>query len=128
MGVIISELNIRDAVTLDSVIFDELCCILDDSICEIVQMYFEDTPQALAELHVASDKSDAKALREVAHRLKSSCGNIGAVKLQRISEKIEVIGREGKTIESQSLIALAELEFGRVEEVIREKYPQFYTV
>jgi HPt (histidine-containing phosphotransfer) domain-containing protein len=128
MGVVTNQLYIHDAVTLDSVIFDELCCILDDSICEIVNMYFEDTPQALAELHVASDKGDAKALREVAHRLKSSCGNIGAVKLQMITEQIEIIGRKGKTEESQSLIALAEIEFSRVEEVLRERHPHLCKV
>jgi HPt (histidine-containing phosphotransfer) domain-containing protein len=121
--VVTTQLYFHDAVTLDSVVFDELSSILDDTICEIVNMYLEDTPQALAELHVANDQGDAKALWESAHRLKSSCANIGAIKLQKISEQIEIIGRQGGTKESQSLIALAKIEFSRVEKTLREKYP-----
>ena len=60
---------------------------------EIAGLFLEDYPKALAELHEAAAKQDAKAVERTAHGLKGSVANFGAQAAVDAAFTIERMGR-----------------------------------
>ena len=50
-----------------------------DYIGELVQAYFDDTPQLLSKLQQAVEQQDCEAFRQAAHSIKSTCNSFGAL-------------------------------------------------
>jgi len=87
----------------------------DDSFLrDLVQIFLEDTPRRIAEIHTALAMADGRALTIAAHSLKGSAANFGAKPLRDLCERVELCGKKGALEEVPAqLPALAE-EFGRV--------------
>ena len=83
------------AVDLDA--FVEMKELMGDTFDEIIAMCLESFPEQNAKLAIAISDDDAEQVFNIAHRLKSSCGSIGAFGLAEKIEVIERIGREGST-------------------------------
>jgi HPt (histidine-containing phosphotransfer) domain-containing protein len=62
---------------------------------ELIGIFLEDTAQRLASLGQAVDAGDAKAVREAAHTIKGSSGNMGATGMQHVAEHLERMAKEG---------------------------------
>lgn len=60
---------------------------------ELVDIFLEDSAKQLAHLEQALSKRDVKTLERVAHTLKSSCANLGAVEMSRLCFEMEKRGR-----------------------------------
>ena len=86
---------------------------------ELVEMFLDDTPMRLASIREAVEVSDAKALEAAAHSLKSSCGNLGAIKLADLCRDLERLGREGQLEGASSLSKQSTDEFARVHDALR---------
>ena len=61
---------------------------------EIVQLVREQLPTIRRELNTATDARDASKLRRIAHTLKSSADNIGAVPCAIVANKVEQLAKE----------------------------------
>ncbi len=82
---------------MDAGAFAEMKELMGSSFIEIITMCLQNLPQQLIQVDAAIKSQDADALFNVAHKMKSSCGSIGAFGLAEKIEVIELIGRDGTT-------------------------------
>ncbi|HEX8209821.1 MAG TPA: Hpt domain-containing protein [Longimicrobium sp.] len=71
---------------------------------QIVEMFLARAPDQIAAALAAAERGDAEEVRKVAHTLKSSAGQLGAVTLQRFCQDAE---RRAEAGEGSSLVPLA---------------------
>lgn len=98
-----------------------------DVLSQIVHLYLEKAPQWLDLLREAVTRNDASAIFRLAHSLKSSSGNVGAVTLVELCQELEVMGRTQSTAEAPGTFAAIEAEYARVREALAaelHKQPQ----
>lgn len=77
----------------------------DGLLHKILQAFLESAETNVHQLEQAIVKSDADGLRQTAHALKSSSGNIGAESLSAIFKQLEADGRSGEFTHAKSLQA-----------------------
>ena len=77
--------------------FAEMKELMGETFSEIISMCLESLPEQNDKLALAISNNDPEQIFNIAHRLKSSCGSIGAFGLAEKAEVIERIGREGST-------------------------------
>ena len=82
---------------MDAGAFAEMKELMGDAFNEVISMCLKSLPEQLAHVETAIKTQDADALFNVAHKMKSSCGSIGAFGLAEKIEAIELIGRDGST-------------------------------
>ncbi len=75
--------------------FTEMKELMGDTFGEIISVCLETLPEQNEKLALAIETDDAEQVFNIAHRLKSTCGTIGAFGLAEKVELIERIGREG---------------------------------
>jgi len=76
---------------------------------EIAELFLEDYPNSLNELHEAVDKRDARMLERSAHGLKGSVSNFGARRAVEAALQLETMGREQKLVEVEQVLHTLEL-------------------
>ena len=75
-----------------------------DLVRELVASFEVNVTQQLPELEQAVRRDDAETARFIAHRLRGSCGNIGARRMEFLCERLEQLGRAGVTIGAMELV------------------------
>jgi CheY-like chemotaxis protein len=93
---------------------------------ELVALFRADAPKQLGALWRAITDSDAYALREAAHRFRSSLDNLGARHMSELCERLESLGREGSSEGAAALMAELDREYERVRwalDQLREPAP-----
>jgi two-component system, sensor histidine kinase and response regulator len=83
-------------------------------LAELAGLFLEDVPPQLEALREATEGGDASSVQRVAHTLKGSCGNMGAVRMATICAELEDVGRSGELERAQVVVERLEAEFGRV--------------
>jgi PAS domain S-box-containing protein len=78
--------------TLDDRIINDLREI--EALEEVIEIYLNTAPDLLEKIASAIDNHDPLALRTSAHSLKSISGTIGANKLFKVCQQLEMIGRK----------------------------------
>ena len=81
---------------------------------QILQAYQESTTTLVGQLSRAMAESDAETLRKVAHSLKSSSANVGAVRLSALLAELESRGRQNQLEEAPPICEQAITEYNRV--------------
>jgi HPt (histidine-containing phosphotransfer) domain-containing protein len=82
---------------MDAGAFAEMKELMGNSFVDIISMCLQNLPEQLVQIEAAIKSQDADALFDITHKMKSSCGSIGAFGLAEKIEAIELIGREGST-------------------------------
>ncbi len=100
---------------MDAGAFAEMKELMGDTFKEIVSMCLQTLPEQTKQLEIAISSDNAEDVFNIAHRIKSSCGSIGAFGLAEKAESIELIGRQGSTHGANE--AFAELQ-SSLEEVL----------
>ena len=85
---------------------------------KVVSLYLETSQELLEKLRAAIDKTDAKALAEAAHALKSSSANVGATVLAELCKQLETMGRQDDIDGASSLLDQLNAEYHRVVEAL----------
>ncbi len=85
-------------VAINAQAFSEMKELMGDSFVDIISICLETLPEQNEKLAIAIEADDAEQVFNIAHRLKSSCGTIGAYGLAEKAEIIERIGRKGSTV------------------------------
>ena len=80
---------------------------------ELVSIFADYAAQQLAAMAAAAERDDAEALRQAAHALRSSSGNLGAVRLRELCRQAERAAAQGDT--AAAAAALPEMRAARVE-------------
>lgn len=82
---------------MDTNAFAEMKELMGDAFTDIISMCLQSLPEQSMQLALAIKNDDADQLFNIAHRMKSSCGSIGAHGLAEKAETLELIGRNGST-------------------------------
>ncbi|VAW54647.1 hypothetical protein MNBD_GAMMA06-521 [hydrothermal vent metagenome] len=93
---------------MNTAAFAEMKELMGESFTDIISMCLQTLPEQLAEIETAIQNQDADILFKTSHKMKSSCGSIGAFGLAEKIEVIELIGRDGSTQGAND--ALAEIQ------------------
>jgi CheY-like chemotaxis protein len=86
----------------------------DDLLQAIVASFHTNINESLPELERAARAGEADTTRFIAHRLRGTCGNVGAMRMQFLFGRIEEIGRAGVTTGTSELIGDLWSEYARV--------------
>ena len=81
---------------------------------ELIEAYTSSAISHLSEAQIAITKSDAKSLREAAHALKSSSGNLGALQFADLCDELETTAQSGDIESSKPLLDKVMDEYQRV--------------
>ncbi len=106
-----------DGPTIDPLVFDGLRVLSDEDdpgfLSRIIGHFLADTPTRLTTLGAACRKGRAEDVQRIAHSLKGSASNLGALGLARMCDQVVLAARDGlETV--PALLAELELEFQRV--------------
>jgi two-component system, sensor histidine kinase and response regulator len=80
---------------------------------ELIEMFFDDVPSQLEALQEAMKAGDAHFVERVAHTLKGSCGNIGALRMVAICAELQDIGASKDLSRAPELLGHLKAEFER---------------
>jgi two-component system, sensor histidine kinase and response regulator len=81
---------------------------------ELIEMFFDDVPSSQLEaLQEAMKAGDAHFVERVAHTLKGSCGNIGALRMAAICAELQDIGASKDLSRAPELLEHLKAEFER---------------
>ena len=87
---------------------------------ELVQIFFQEYPQLLAELRRAVEQQDARSVTLYAHRLKGCLRYFGTNRAGEIALEIEKLGRQEKALEAQAKYAALEHAVERLVSALHE--------
>lgn len=87
----------------------------DEFLREIAGIFFEDTPQRLAELDQSLQEGDVAKFTRAAHSIKGSSSNLGALALRAAAEKLEHHARGHGLKDVAPLLAEVKEQFTRAQ-------------
>ena len=96
------EHPILDAAKLQSI--KDLADGDDEFFVELTDLFFERAPLLLNEMKDALSAQDAYKFERSSHALKGTSGNLGAMKMMKICEELETMGRNGTLEGAQELL------------------------
>ncbi len=91
-----------------------------DYIGELVQAYFEETPQLLSNLRQALGKQNCEEFRRAAHSIKSTSNSFGALDLGAEARELEMMGREEKLEGAAPKVEALEANYLVVKQALEE--------
>ncbi len=94
-------------------VLDELREIAGAETATIIDVFLDDTSPVVRKLQEAALVPDLEQLRELAHSLKSSSANVGAMALSAAARRIELDARAGTLDRPAVMVALVIAEFAR---------------
>lgn len=87
---------------------------------ELIGLYMEDAPVRMRTIRDAVERRDASALAASSHALRSSSGNVGAMRVAEICAKLETMGREGTTEGAPAMVEELMNEYGCAMRALRD--------
>ena len=87
----------------------------DEFLREIAGIFFDDTPQRIAELDRSLVAADLTTFTRAAHSIKGSSSNVGAMALRMAAEKLEHQARTQGLAGVEALVGEVKTEFGRAQ-------------
>ncbi len=91
-----------------------------DYIMEVIQVYFDETPQLLSDLKAALEKQDCETFRRSAHSIKSTSNSFGALNFGAQARELEMMGREGKLDGASPKVETLLADFAGVKKALEE--------
>ena len=110
-----------DKSVIDRNVLDNLLEAVDgdgEFLAELLETYFEDTPQQFSAMHAALDTANSDDFRRAAHSLKSNSANFGAMVLSDKAKQLEDIGKEGQLDQAAAPLGEAEAEYVKVKSAL----------
>jgi len=85
-----------------------------DILNELIELFLDDVPPQLVVLREAVVGGNADSVERVAHTLKGSCGNMGAIRMAKVCEQLQEVGASEDLMKAPTLLDQLEAEFDRV--------------
>lgn len=108
-----SRVGSKPQPVLDRDVLDELHAVIGDAAIQIVSVFLDDAPAMVQQLQQVAQSGDEPRLQAVAHSLKSSSANVGALSLSAVAQRIEREARGGSLQRPAVAVALLVAEFAR---------------
>jgi CheY-like chemotaxis protein/HPt (histidine-containing phosphotransfer) domain-containing protein len=96
--------------TLDLEVVRDLLDVMGDEFTDLVRVYLEDTPKALAALEQADGRGSVDGLIAPSHSLKSTSANLGAIGLSELAKRLEHGARSGTLSASEATVIVGEIK------------------
>lgn len=106
---------------LDSESLETLIDLMDgdeEILLDLIETSLESNADLLAALIESVDKQDANGVREAAHSLKSSNGQVGATAFADLCLSMEMMGKDGDVSSAPDLLEQVKLEADKVEKAL----------
>ena len=92
---------------MDATAYAEMKSMMGDAYRDVIDLCLQTFPEQLSEIQNGISDNNAESVFAAAHRLKSSCGSIGAYGLAERAQTVEMVARDGSAdIPEQALDAL----------------------
>lgn len=101
--------------------FDDMRDLLEEDFVDLIQVYFIDSQQCIADLRSAQQKDDNANGYEIAHALKGASANLGATQLMHLSGQLQEACRERLISDKAELIEAVAVALQRVEQEINQR-------
>ncbi|CAG0930770.1 partial two-component system, NarL family, sensor histidine kinase EvgS, partial [Planctomycetaceae bacterium] len=88
----------------------------------ILQSFLEDAPQRIVTMWHGLETGDAEKFFAAAHSLKGISGNLGAMIMMSMCQRLQTVGHSGMLTGAESMIRELEAEFETVQSELRETY------
>jgi HPt (histidine-containing phosphotransfer) domain-containing protein len=101
---------------IDRTVLDSLLQSLggdQEFFAELLETFFEDSPQQIAAMQAALPAGNAEELRRAAHTLKSNSASFGAMALSARCKALEMMGKAGSLEGAGTEIALVAADYDR---------------
>jgi signal transduction histidine kinase/CheY-like chemotaxis protein/HPt (histidine-containing phosphotransfer) domain-containing protein len=95
---------------LDTEVVRDLLDVMGDEFTDLVRVYLEDTPKALAALDQAANRGHVEGLIAPSHSLKSTSANLGAIGLSELAKRLEHGARAGSLGAPEALAIVGEIK------------------
>lgn len=92
-----------------------------DFLTELIDIYLEDASVLVAEIERKTKSGDLEGVRQVAHTLKGSSGNLGAMVLSKICYEMELCAKNGDLVGAQKVLPRLLQEFEVVTTQLRKE-------
>ena len=92
-----------------------------DILERIIPAYLNSSEPLIVQLREALATNDLEVLQNIAHSLKSSSANVGAIKLSQISKELERSCRNNTLENAPDLVSAIESEFIRVKDALNKE-------
>ena len=99
---------------LDASVIGDLIDVMGDEFTELVRVYLEDTPKAVALLERAAASRHTEGIIAPSHSLKSTSANLGAIRLSEVAKRLEHGARSGELSEPIPLVNELQREYQQV--------------
>ena len=104
-----NDADIDTLPLLDTEIIAELRDAMEESFTELILMFLNDLPLQLDRLQIAVSENDTEEVDHIAHKLKSSCGSLGALRLAELIRQMEQAGRQKTMVGTVDLLQRIQL-------------------
>ncbi len=111
----------REETVIDEGMIGALKAGRPDLLARLIKTFLAYAPDALAGLEQARDDADLSRLSMLAHALKSSSANLGAVKLASLCRDLEQRALAGSKAEAIALVVEIKTAFERVAEALEKQ-------
>ena len=95
----------------------------DELVQKVTKTFLDTSPTRIAAIRAAFVASDAAKIETEAHTLKSSCGQLGARKMEDLCGQAEQFGHQRRVDAVGAIVTQLEAEFKRVEEELKKLVP-----
>ena len=94
----------------------------DEFFVELTDLFFERAPTLLGDMKNALDAGDAHKFERSSHALKGTSGNLGAMRMMKICEELERMGRENDLDGAPELYAELSEIYPKTEKELRDNW------
>ena len=92
-----------------------------DILTRIIDLFLVDTSKQLTQMRHGLTVNNVKAVHDIAHSLKSSSANLGAVKLSSLFNELEEKTRKGLLLGIEDLMGEITKEFNKVQVALQKE-------
>ena len=90
-----SDAELDQWLLIDDEIIAELREVMEEEFADLIGSFLHDLPVQLELIQAAVARLDTAELYRIAHKFKSSCASLGALRLAELVRRLEQAGRQG---------------------------------
>ncbi|MCO4759602.1 MAG: response regulator, partial [Oceanospirillaceae bacterium] len=94
-----------------------------DILKELVELFYDECPKLMVEIHTTLAAGDAVALRRAAHTLKGTAAVFAAKRTVASAQKLELMARESELDTAPDALSVLESEVERLKQALASHFP-----
>lgn len=108
--------NPEDHFDMESL--EDLKDIMEEDFQMLIDTFISDSEAKIVEIGGVIASGDAEALRQVAHSIKGSSGNVCATALSEVARQLEAMGKDGDITGAPEVYEALKVEFDATKSVL----------